>query len=329
MTQSTGGASAAAGAGAASMAQGPGSTTPKGDAGNPATTPPDPPTKAVLYWLDIVGGTVNRANADGSEAKVIVSGNGISAPDGVNVDVDDGHLYWTNMGNALGGGNLGTVQRAKLDGTSVETIVPAGVGNTYKQMTIDHQHKKLYWSDREGAKVWRANFDGSQHEVLVSGHGIMQCVGIALDVAGGKFYFTDRNARKILRAGMEMPSGKTDATRDDLEELISFPSGAMPIDLDLDLDKRQIYWTDRMLGTINRVSMDMPQGATASSRKDAEVVLSGLGEPIGISLDLKANSIYFGALSGDVSRADLDGKNKKSLAKSGSVTGVTLVHVPM
>jgi sugar lactone lactonase YvrE len=318
--------------GAAGMAAVPATQPKAADAGasTPPTMPADAPTKAVVYWLDILANSVWRANADGSGAAAIVTGNGVSAPDGVAVDVEDGHLYWTNMGSALGGANLGTVQRATLDGTSVETIVPAGVGNTFKQMTIDHVSHKVYWCDREGAKVWRSNFDGSQHEVLVSGHGIDQAVGVALDVPRAQFYFTDRNARKILRAGFQMPAGQNDMTRTDLEELFVFAAGAMPIDLDLDLDQRMIYWTDRSLGTVQRASMDLPAGQSASTRKDAQMLVTGLSEPIGISLDLKAGTMYFGELSGSgVSRANLDGSNRVPVARSGSITGVTLVHLPI
>lgn len=304
--------------------------TKSGDAGSAAPST-DPPKKAVLFWLDILGNAVWRANADGSEAKAIVTGNGISAPDGVNVDADGAHVYWTNMGSALGGGNLGTVQRAALDGSAVETIVPAGVGNTFKQMTIDRTHHKLYWCDREGAKVWRANYDGSEHEVLASGHGFDQLVGVALDVPRAQFYFTDRNARKILRAGFEMPAGQTDANRSDVEELVVLAANTMPIDLDLDLDKRMIYWTDRSLGTVQRAKMDMAAGETAANRKDLETLVMGLGEPIGISLDLKAGVMYFGELdTGAVTRANLDGTNRMPIThNSSSVTGVTLVYLPM
>ncbi|MFI5308467.1 MAG: 3-hydroxyacyl-CoA dehydrogenase [Polyangiales bacterium] len=303
-----------------------GSSAPPSDAG--AAMLAATLTEPMLFWLDIATNAVYRAKADGSDAHPIVTGNGISAPDGVNVDVEGGHLYWTNMGSALGGANLGTVQRAALDGTAVETIVPAGVGNTFKQMTIDRVHHKLYWCDREGAKVWRANLDGSQHEILASGHGFNQLVGIALDVPHAEFYFTDRNARKIMRAGFELPAGQTDANRTDIEDLLVLGSTAMPIDLDVDLDKRLLYYTDRALGTVSRMPMDLPAGQSASSRTDVETLVTGVSEPIGISLDLKASAMFFGDLSGQIWHADLDGKNRTSIAHSTSVTGVTLVYMP-
>jgi sugar lactone lactonase YvrE len=294
------------------------------------TTPPasDVPTKVMVYWLDILGNTVYRANADGSEMTALVKGNGISAPDGVVVDLPGGHVYWTNMGSALGGANLGTVQRSSLDGKSVETIVPAGVGNTFKQMTMDRTHNKIYWCDREGAKVWRSDLDGKNHEVLASGHDFNQLVGIALDVDHNQMYFTDRNAKKILRAGMDIPAGQTDSTRSDIEELFTFSGNSMPIDLDLDLDKRMIYWTDRGLGTVSRGPLDLPAGQTASTRSDKEVLIMGAGEPIGISLDPKNNTLFYGTVAGELMRASMDGKDQKMIARSSSVTGVNVVYAP-
>jgi sugar lactone lactonase YvrE len=303
-----------------------GGSAPAPTAGTAAPAPTN--TKPAVFWLDILANTVWRANVDGSEAVAVVKNNNISAPDGVSVDLEGGHIYWTNMGTATGGGNKGTVQRATLDGKTVETIVPAGVGNTFKQLTIDHTHKKLYWCDREGAKVWRANFDGSEHEVLASGHDFNQLVGIALDVAREQFYFTDRNAKKIMRAAFAMPAGQTDANRSDIEVLLSFGGSSMPIDLDVDLDQRMIYWTDRGLGTVVRAPMDLKAGDTADKRTDAVTLISDVGEPIGISLDHENSMLYFGNVGGQLFSAKLDGTDRKMIGKSSSVTGVSLVHVP-
>ena len=282
-----------------------------------------------LFWLDLIGNAVLSANADGMSKHTLTSGGEIATPDGVAVDfADGGHVYWTNMGNPLGGGNNGKLQRSKLDGSAVETIVPVGSINTPKQMTIDHVHGKLYFCDREGAKVWRANLDGSQLETLVSGHDFVQLVGIALDVDKEQFYFTDRMAKKIHRAGFAFPAGETADTRTDIEELFVSNGDSMPIDMDLDVDKRQMYWTDRVEGTVHRAGMDLPAGQTSSNRKDVETLVSDVPDAIGISLDLEVGKMYFGQLNGQLSSANLDGSDKKMIAQSGSVSGVAFIRVP-
>jgi hypothetical protein len=48
------------------------------------------------FVLELNAGRIHSMNTDGSDRKVIVTDGRF--PDGVLVDVDAGHLYWTNMG---------------------------------------------------------------------------------------------------------------------------------------------------------------------------------------------------------------------------------------
>jgi DNA-binding beta-propeller fold protein YncE len=264
---------------------------------------------------------------DFQSGEAIVTRTG-TAPDGVAVDVPGGKVYWSNMGSVLGSGG-GTLQRANLDGSEVETIIPAGMPRTPKQMQLDLVNDKLYFCDREGAKVWRANLDGSDLEAIVSGHGFNQLVGVALDVPAGKFYFSDRNGRKILRANIEMPAGETGADRTDIEEMFVFGNNAMPIDLDIDHEHQFLYWTDREIGTVQRAGLEIPAGETAANRSDAETLVTSLSEPIGISLDIANDKMYFTELYEGVSASALDGSNvERRILTSGSATGVAIAHLP-
>src|SRR5882724_8570286 len=153
--------------------------------------------RATLFYLHIRGNEVVRARADGSHRRVIVQQQS-SGPDGIAVDLAAGHVYWTNMGKASA--DDGTVMRADLDGGNVTTVVAAGGTFTPKQLKLDAEHRKLYWSDREGMRIMRANVDGSKIETLViTGTGeddrrdkSKWCVGIALDVSKGKVYWTQK-----------------------------------------------------------------------------------------------------------------------------------------
>ena len=207
-----------------------------------------------LFFLDIRGGRVVSTAPDGSDVKVLVSGRS-GTPDGVAVDTERGHIYWTIMGRPRE--DDGRIERADLDGGNLTTIVPAGGTFTPKQLKLDAAHRKLYWSDREGMRVMRANLDGSNIETLVEtarGEAARAdarnwCVGIALDVAGGKVYWTQKGGDNagvgsIRRAGLEIPKGEDAAHRSDIEVL--FDGLPEPIDLDLDLAERMIYWTDRV-----------------------------------------------------------------------------------
>src|SRR5438067_12559766 len=105
-------------------------------------------TKSVgrLYFLEASGGRIHSANADGSDRKVIVSGARI--PDGVVVDLEAGHIYWTNMG--VTNQDDASIERADLNGQSRVTIIGEGKTFTLKQLHFDRTSRRLYWCDREG-----------------------------------------------------------------------------------------------------------------------------------------------------------------------------------
>jgi hypothetical protein len=47
-----------------------------------------------LFFLDLSGGRILSINPDGSDKKVLVTD--CRHPDGIVVDVEAGHIYWTN-----------------------------------------------------------------------------------------------------------------------------------------------------------------------------------------------------------------------------------------
>lgn len=217
------------------------------------------------------GGRLFSVNPDGSDKKVIVTGCRI--PDGVAVDVRAGHIYWTNMGRPPE--NDGSIERVDLDGGNRTTIVPSGGTHTPKQLHLEVAGRKLYWGDREGMRVMRCDLDGHNVETLVqTGQGeddrrdeTKWCVGVAVDPVGGHLYWTqkgpsDAGLGKILRAGIDLPAGESAAERGDIEVL--FDGLPEPIDLELDLTRRMLYWTDRgdppRGNSVNRSPVDAPEG---------------------------------------------------------------------
>ena len=295
------------------------------------------PTSGRLFFLDLGGGRVLSVNPDGSDLKTLVS-EGRKLPDGIAVDVAAGYIYWNNMGNP--NANDGSIDRADLDGGNLTEIVPPGGTFTPKQLQLDKQNGKLYWSDREGMRVMRSNVDGSDVETLVeTGHGEADrrdarnwCVGIALDVEAGKVYWTQKgndNAGegRIFRANLEIPKDQSAANRRDIELL--FDGLPEPIDLDIDPVNRVMYWTDRgdppRGNTVNRAPMDAEPG----DRKDPEIVFTHLMEGIGLTLDLKSGRMFLTDFGGSVYAANLDGSNKKTLlVAEGNLTGIAYAELP-
>jgi hypothetical protein len=292
-----------------------------------------------LFVLDLSDGRVLSCKPDGSDLKTIVS-EGRRLPDGIVVDAEAGHIYWTNMGNLKA--NDGSIERADLDGKNLKHIVPPGGTFTPKQLQLDEKNRQLYWCDREGMRVMRANLDGSKIETLIDtsegdsrpGKDLRKwCVGIVLDVEAGKFYWTQKGPDKggegrIFRANLEIPKGQTPADRKDIELL--YENLPEPIDLELDLANRMIYWTDRgdppRGNTVNRAPMDPSQG---NGKKEPQIVFDHLMEGIGIALDLKGGRMFLTDLGGSVYSANLDGTNKKTLLfAEGNLTGIAYAEIP-
>jgi hypothetical protein len=242
------------------------------------------------------------------------------------------------MGNLKS--NDGSIERSDLEGKYITTIVPNGGTFTPKQIQLDKTNCKLYWCDREGMRVMRCNLDGSHVETIVdTSQGDSRpgpdaakwCVGIAVDAAGGKFYWTqmgDDNAGqgRIFRANLELPQGQTPLDRKDIELL--FDHLPQPIDLDLDLENRIMYWTDRgdppRGNTVNRAPMD----SESANRKAPEIIFDHLMEGIGLSLDLKSRRMFLTDFAGSVYSANLDGSNKKTLLfAEGNLTGIAYAEL--
>src|SRR3954447_328975 len=120
-------------------------------------------TAGRLFVLELSGDRIHSMNPDGSDRKVIVSG--CHLPDGIVVDVEAGHIYWTNMG--IPDRDDGSIERADLDGSNRKVTIPQGITHTPKQIHLEKRSGKLYWCDREGMRVMRANLDGTAVETLV------------------------------------------------------------------------------------------------------------------------------------------------------------------
>jgi hypothetical protein len=284
-----------------------------------------------LFVLEISGDRIHSMNPDGSDRRTIVTD--CRYPDGIAIDAARGHVYWTNMGVPFL--NDGSIERANLDGSNRVVIVPQGGTHTPKQLHLDHAGGKLYWCDREGMRVMRANLDGSRVETLIeTGRGdddardqMRWCVGITLDPKLRKIYWTqkgpdDAGMGRILRAGIDIPEGERPSMRSDVE--VVFDRLPEPIDLELDVENRVLYWTDRgdppRGNTVNRAPID--------ERAEPEIVVTHLMEGIGLSLDVPGNRMFVTDLGGSVYSADLDGKNRSNfLYAQGNLTGIAYAEV--
>jgi hypothetical protein len=286
-----------------------------------------------LFVLEINAGKIHVMNTNGSDRKTIVTG--CHLPDGIVVDAETGHIYWTNMG--VPSLNDGSVERADLDGKNRKVIVPVGATHTPKQIILDKKSGKLYWCDREGMRVMRCNLDGSKLETLIeTGRGDADsrdptkwCVGLSIDRKDGKIYWSQKgpdNAGRgsIFRANVEIPAGETPANRSDIE--VFFDALPEPIDLELDHKNRVMYWTDRgdppRGNTVNRAAID-------NKPAEPEIVVTHLMEGIGIALDVPGDRMFVTDFAGSIYSARLDGSGERNfLYAQGNLTGIAYAEIP-
>ncbi|KAF3024394.1 hypothetical protein E8E14_014425 [Neopestalotiopsis sp. 37M] len=276
-------------------------------------------------------GRIMSCNTDGSDLRTVI-GNMRTMPDGIAIDHQHGHMYWTNMGPTFKS-NDGSIERADLDGRNRRTIVPSGTVGVYtpKQITIAHKSRKLYWCDREGMKVMRCNLDGTEIEVLLSTGStdedrkdmLRWCVGIAVDEERGYFYWTQKGPSKggqgrIFRARADAPADTIEVVLERLPECI---------DLEYDEEGRALYWTDRgdppSGNSLNRAQIG-ESGVVAGKR---EVLATRLHETIGLALDKRAQRAYVTDLAGGVYSVDLKTKTKTTLfPELGDITGIAIAE---
>jgi hypothetical protein len=231
-----------------------------------------------LYWANRDGGTIERANLDGTGAVILVDGQNL--PTRPALDLASGLMYWANNGG-------GDIWRAKLDGSEQTGLVSGLSSPNYP--VVDLGGGFIYWSNP--GEIWRAKLDGSDPTRLVAEGG----VGLALDLAGGKMYWSDQGHGTINRANLDGSN---------LEVLVDGQS--VPRHLALDLPGGRMYWTNGTSGDIRRAHLD---------GSGQEIVISGLISPIGIALDLAHAKLYWShyVSAGDIRRANLDGSGQETL----------------
>jgi len=217
---------------------------------------------------------------DGSDETVIAAG--CHLPDGIAIDTRAGHVYWTNMG--VPSREDGSIERADLDGKNRTIIVPVGGTFTPSSAISTGQRQALLVRSRGNARDASESRrlerrDSRGHEPGRSRPGpeaTKWCVGITLDPARGHMYWTQKGPDngelgRIFRAGIDAPRGEKPAHRSDIEVL--FERLPEPIDLELDLEHRVLYWTDRgdppRGNTVNRAPIDGANHGRAGDRDDA------------------------------------------------------------
>jgi hypothetical protein len=205
----------------------------------------------MVYWTHgSTPGTIRRANLDGSNMQLLVSG--LKLPRGISVDAVHGKMYWVQAPPA--GNALGLLKRANLDGSGIETIYavdPYDPSLSYiGRPTADPVNGYVYFCC--GGELRRVKLDGTGYVQTVV-RGVTTVTSLALDVAANQIYFLDANTNSdyLGRANLD-DSGFTVLC--DNTPGTGGSSGL--IDLDVDLLGGKVYWSDELQKSIRRADLD-------------------------------------------------------------------------
>ena len=116
------------------------------------------PEAAGTYYygacVQSVSGESNPDNNCSDAVRVVVSSEFVYTPP---TDPTFSRIYWTDK-------EAGTIQRANLDGTNIETLVTGtGVFPSPFGIALDVADGKMYWTDWIQDDILRANLDGTKH----------------------------------------------------------------------------------------------------------------------------------------------------------------------
>ncbi|KAK3367412.1 hypothetical protein B0T24DRAFT_659364 [Lasiosphaeria ovina] len=240
-----------------------------------------------LYFLDVgLGGNLSQLDEvarngkilrhDGRTAEVTTVVSGQPAPD--SIDMAGDRMYWTNTG-ANPAVRDGSVMSSRLDGSDVQTGIPADQVCTPKQLVAVPSRKQLNFCDR--------------HEVLAQRRAAGKADALLQWAPGPSKSGQDR----IFRTGL------TAENRSGIE--LVFNGLPEPIDLEIGSEESMLYWTDR--------GEHPPPAAARLTAPLSGNHCAALPRPIGLKLDLKRRQIFVTDLGGSVYSDDVDSGAKTVL----------------
>lgn len=215
-----------------------------------------------------------------------------------------GKIYWTESSKIA----PGKIRRANLNGTAVEDVITDLVWPT--DITLDIHNLKIYWVNNKDSKIYRANFDGSNIEVIIDGGDpnklerdfLHEPFSIALDTDANKIYWGNNGPWEIRRADIDGTNIEKVSLKRNVEDIFSITVDAESLEIDVKGGK--MYFADSFQDNIGRANLD---GSNYEH-------LFSLTDPSGLALDLLNRKMYWTHVAlGAIKRSSLNSDNIETL----------------
>lgn len=194
-----------------------------------------------FYWTDVAGHVISKAQLDGTDSQVILSG--LGSPEGIAVDWITGNIYWTDSG-------MDRIEASKTDGTGRKLLISEDLFDP-RGIVVDPVSGTMFWTDwhRDSPRIERASMDGANRKVLIDEEvGLPN--GLTIDFDTHHVCWVDAETKRIECVNYEGAGRRTIYTRTD------YP-------FDLTYTHNVFYWTDwheKHLPSINKFAEDANAG---------------------------------------------------------------------
>jgi len=174
-----------------------------------------------LYWSEIIGGKIKRANLGGTEIENILDDpKGEIRSHRIAIDAINQKIYLANFVR-------GKIQRMNMDGSQIETIH----SNVSKpaEIVLDLENQMMYWTEYEGEALKKSDLNGFTTEILAN---TSEAISLALDKSNQRIYWTEQEG--LIR------SANLDGT--DVRTILA--NVFNPYSLAIDEEQQLLYWVE-------------------------------------------------------------------------------------
>jgi DNA-binding beta-propeller fold protein YncE len=258
-----------------------------------------------VYWTNLGGNTISRANSDGSGGETVpIDPAFLSSPRGISIDRSTGALYWANSGDS-------TIGVSDFDGGNAHHLNTSGVTlGSPSGVAVDTIGGRVYWAGSSTSTIEYANLDGSGGggTVDTTGATVQFPQGVTIDRVTNRIYWSNDGSAPGGHVGYASLDGSgpagmlpTSSSGEDNEGISS--SGPL----------QQLFFGSYSGGAVFYAAADGSGGGTLDTTGAST---GGVG---GTAVDTVNNRVYWTSYDGSIGYANADNTGSAAdLSVSGS-----------